>query len=199
MNVPATRAEAISVGATRYFTGVPCPKGHLSERSVSGSTCVECKAAASKCKSAERYQRWKARDPGRYARRLAEVQALRSGGRYRETEDNYRIKAQREKLVANARKRAKDRGLDFDISVEALDWPEICPALGVRIAYASKTVRGVQKYGPSLDRVDNAKGYVVGNVRVISLRANVLKRDATPDELMALAVYSARAKRVFGA
>ena len=36
---------------------------------------------------------------------------------------------------------------------------------------------------PSLDRIDGAKGYVKGNVRVISHRANMLKNDATIEEL----------------
>jgi hypothetical protein len=36
---------------------------------------------------------------------------------------------------------------------------------------------------PSLDRIDNNKGHVKGNVRMISYRANVLKSDATVEEL----------------
>jgi hypothetical protein len=36
---------------------------------------------------------------------------------------------------------------------------------------------------PSLDRIDPSKGYVKGNVRVISARANLLKNDATVGEL----------------
>jgi hypothetical protein len=40
---------------------------------------------------------------------------------------------------------------------------------------------------PTLDRIDNSKGYIVGNVWVISMRANRLKSDATVDELMMLA------------
>jgi hypothetical protein len=41
--------------------------------------------------------------------------------------------------------------------------------------------------GASLDRIDHQKGYVPGNVRVISLRANLLRKDITPEELRALA------------
>lgn len=37
-----SRADAKSAGLARYFTGKPCPRGHLSERHVSGWTCVEC-------------------------------------------------------------------------------------------------------------------------------------------------------------
>jgi hypothetical protein len=39
---------------------------------------------------------------------------------------------------------------------------------------------------PSLDRIDNTKGYVPGNVWVISWRANDLKRNATLEELKLL-------------
>lgn len=36
------RAKAKAAGQTRYFTGVPCPKGHVSERLVSNWTCIAC-------------------------------------------------------------------------------------------------------------------------------------------------------------
>jgi hypothetical protein len=43
--------------------------------------------------------------------------------------------------------------------------------------------------GASLDRIDREKGYVPGNVRVISLRANLLRKDITYKELRALADF----------
>jgi hypothetical protein len=42
---------------------------------------------------------------------------------------------------------------------------------------------------PSVDRVDNACGYVKGNIRVISARANHLKSDATVEEIRSLLAY----------
>lgn len=42
---------------------------------------------------------------------------------------------------------------------------------------------------PSLDRVDVGKGYIPGNVRVVSFKANKFKSDHTIDEIMALARY----------
>lgn len=38
-----TRKEAIARGLNRYFTGNPCPKGHLSERMVCDWKCVQCR------------------------------------------------------------------------------------------------------------------------------------------------------------
>lgn len=40
-----TRKEAISLGLERYFTGRPCPHGHIAMRRVSGA-CVECANSA---------------------------------------------------------------------------------------------------------------------------------------------------------
>jgi len=37
-----TRFDAIQEGLKYYFTGVPCPKGHVSKRKVHNSTCYQC-------------------------------------------------------------------------------------------------------------------------------------------------------------
>ena len=37
-----SRLEPKKAGLKRYFTGRPCPHGHVSERWVSGTGCVEC-------------------------------------------------------------------------------------------------------------------------------------------------------------
>jgi hypothetical protein len=37
-----SRQEAKARGLKRYFTGEPCPKGHVTERHVSSGTCCEC-------------------------------------------------------------------------------------------------------------------------------------------------------------
>lgn len=40
---PVTRAEAKKRGLTRYFTGKPCKRGHIAERSVVMAACIECR------------------------------------------------------------------------------------------------------------------------------------------------------------
>lgn len=39
---PTARAKAKSLGQKRYWTGNPCPSGHVADRYTSTGTCVEC-------------------------------------------------------------------------------------------------------------------------------------------------------------
>lgn len=75
------------------------------------------------------------------------------------------------RLFYRAKKRAKDKRLPFDITVKDITVPEFCPVL--------KTPMDV----PSLDRIIPTNGYVKGNIRVISNRANMLKNNATAEEI----------------
>lgn len=38
-----TRDKARALGLTRYFSGKPCPHGHIDERSTANGTCLTCK------------------------------------------------------------------------------------------------------------------------------------------------------------
>lgn len=87
-------------------------------------------------------------------------------------------------LLHQAKTRAKRNGVPFSITVNDFEIPDVCPALGIPVFKGD----GVMHDGsPSLDRKDNALGYVPGNVYVVSWRANNLKKDATADELRAIA------------
>lgn len=88
-----------------------------------------------------------------------------------------------------SRTRAAKTGVDHTITVEDIDWPTHCPVLGVELQYTGG--RGTNHdASPSLDRWDNAKGYVPGNVYVISLRANKLKNNANAEELERVFLYA---------
>ena len=41
-HLPRTRQDAKAVGATQYYTGLPCERGHLSLRATKG-TCIACR------------------------------------------------------------------------------------------------------------------------------------------------------------
>ena len=78
--------------------------------------------------------------------------------------------------------------IDFDLSVDDIEFPSHCPVLGIELNYFSEII---SNNSPSLDRFDPNGGYVKGNVILISMRANRLKMNANPEELMAIAKYAA--------
>lgn len=86
-------------------------------------------------------------------------------------------------LLIAARRRAKKNNLEFNIDIDDILIPTVCPVLKIPIFPSEEATDN----SPSLDRVDVNKGYVKGNVMVISNRANKLKRDATLQELWLMA------------
>lgn len=110
--------------------------------------------------------------------------------KYAEYQRNSRRRNARQHLVYDARARAKRNGIPCDITAEDLEWPTNCPVFGVELLYARGAEGGRRTNSATLDRRDNTKGYVKGNVFVISHRANRIKSDATPAEIAALARYA---------
>lgn len=91
-------------------------------------------------------------------------------------------------VLPQIRHRARKAGVEFSITAEDIPLPLVCPVLDIPLVIG--TGKGLNRMdSPSVDRIDNAKGYVPGNVRVISTRANLLKKDATLDELRRLVAY----------
>jgi len=83
-------------------------------------------------------------------------------------------------MLSDARRRAKKKQLDFNISLDDVVLPSVCPVLGITLQIGADNIDS----SPSLDRLDPSKGYVKGNVNVISYRANTLKNNATSEELL---------------
>lgn len=83
-------------------------------------------------------------------------------------------------MLYSARVRAEKKGLAFDLVVSDITIPEICPLLGIPIYKGDKYNKA---NSPSLDRIDNTKGYIKGNAWIISNKANAMKHNATLDEL----------------
>lgn len=79
-----------------------------------------------------------------------------------------------------AKNRARRRGIEFNIEESDIVIPDICPLLEIPIEYGT---RANYDRSPSLDRIDNNKGYIKGNVWVISQKANAMKNSATFEEL----------------
>ena len=81
---------------------------------------------------------------------------------------------------------AKRVGKKWDIEFGDLEFPTHCPVLGLELDYFAETT---QENSPSFDCVDSTKGYVKGNVVIISWRANRIKNDGTASEHRAIASF----------
>lgn len=79
-----------------------------------------------------------------------------------------------------AKYRAAKKGMKYDISLHDVVIPERCPLLGIALSLTNGVLAD---NSPTLDRIDNSKGYVKGNVWVISSRANTVKRDLDLPEM----------------
>lgn len=88
-------------------------------------------------------------------------------------------------MWSRAKYRAAHKGREFTITKEDIVIPERCPLLGIPLV-CHRGKGSQQGNSPSLDRKDPEKGYIKGNVWVISNRANTLKNDATIKELKML-------------
>jgi hypothetical protein len=86
-------------------------------------------------------------------------------------------------LVQQAGSRARRLGLDFDLTEADLTLPATCPVFGIPLVVGA----GRKHDGsPSLDRVDNSRGYTKDNTVVVSFRANRAKNDLSLAELQTL-------------
>ena len=89
-------------------------------------------------------------------------------------------------LWYTAKKRAYKKGIEFSITQEDVIIPTHCPVLGIELFRGDGKLSG---NSPSLDRVDPAKGYIKGNVCVISHKLNAMKNDMTVDTVCRLLSY----------
>jgi len=85
--------------------------------------------------------------------------------------------------------RAKKVGIKVSLDINYLFsiFPKdyLCPILGTKMVWSG----GDNKNSPSLDRIVPSKGYVEGNVVWISSRANLIKQDASSEEIEKVAEW----------
>jgi len=87
-------------------------------------------------------------------------------------------------MFTRAKDRAKKANQPFNITIEDIIIPAVCPYLGIPLQVNRKK----QNDGsPSLDRINPSLGYIKGNIEVISNKANAMKYNATSEELLIFA------------
>ncbi|MCY0910859.1 hypothetical protein [Massilia antarctica] len=144
------------------------------------SACKECHAADVRARYAA--------DPEPRLRRTAE---LRKDPVVRGKINAKRNQTRRQQpaltLLRLAKVRAKQNSLPFNLELADVVIPETCPVLGLTLKWGC--AKRQIDCSPTIDRVDPQKGYVKGNIFVISWRANRLKSDASLDEMRAVVAY----------
>jgi hypothetical protein len=107
--------------------------------------------------------------------------------------DNYTIKrAHVSKLMDLAKRRAVRANVPFTLTLDYMInfAPDYCPVFGTQLLWgpgSKKNPGKPESNSPSIDRIIPEKGYVEGNVAIISTRANSIKQNATCKELYKVA------------
>lgn len=79
--------------------------------------------------------------------------------------------------VAQTKSRSLRAGIPFSITVDDLALNKVCPLLEIPL-----TFDGARNNTPSIDRIKPELGYVPGNVRIVSFKANRWKNDMSLDD-----------------
>lgn len=137
---------------------------------------------------AKRYREEIKRNPERLAQQKSRRAKYWAENKERQLEQRYDKRRQdpRRELINSIRSRARARGLEFDIDVDDIVIPDRCPILGIPLSVGIGTRTDSS---PSVDRINNDRGYVKGNVQVISFRANRIKNDASLEEMQKIVEY----------
>lgn len=118
-----------------------------------------------------------------YLKRHKRIYATRSNQKYA---DKYKDNPAKGILIT-VKNRAKRKGIKFNLTEDDIKIPKKCPVLDIEL----KPFSGSDN-SPSVDRLDPNKGYIKDNIRIISMRANSIKRDASKDEIYKIYQYMER-------
>lgn len=178
--------EFFSVMNRRNYCSIECRKNMEKFRRRNraklndSKKCVQCgtifsggrldkKYCSERCGNRKRGNKWEKLNPEK-------VKANR---------DRTRELSWRGYLLSRIKHKSKNLGIPFDLCPSDLDAPDKCSVLGIELNYRNRG-SGYHTDSPSIDRITPKLGYIRGNIRIISARANLLKNDATIEELEAV-------------
>ena len=183
-SLPKTRREACHFGSTKYFTGKPCKRGHVVHRYTNSGTC-------SSCIGEKQAALWKAGVRQKPELRKKASDNWNASEKARQAKQKWKEKDPKRAWSVYATGGAKTRSyvkkVPFDLTSEYVQsiTPDFCPIFETKFVFT-----GNKKMCPesaSLDRLDPEKGYIMGNVVVISMKANTIKNAYNSNDLYAVA------------
>jgi hypothetical protein len=180
-SLPKSRSDAFLFGSKIYI-GAVCKNNHNSYRFTVNGVCAQCtsdstnlriKSGKTKDYSEIRNKNWN-----------SSQKAISAKQQWKERDP---VWAWIVSAVGGARTRAKYKNLAFDLTNEYIKsiTPNHCPVLGIELTFGG--TKKVSATSASIDRINPDRGYVVGNVAVISSKANIIKSNATADEIRKVA------------
>jgi hypothetical protein len=86
-------------------------------------------------------------------------------------------------MLTRCKNRAKELNIEFNLELEDIVFPVCCPVFNTKLEYAG--LKPENRY--SIDRIDSTKGYIKGNIQIISQLANTMKSNATKEQLIMFA------------
>jgi len=164
------RLIAKAQGFKRYV-GIPCINGHDGERYVRNHTCVDCHNEEKK--SSRTYA--KVGRPRKYEAFIGPPKPKHKKFVPLTETDKWIVRSKANK------KSSKRKGLSYAYYQSLI--VTHCPLLGLELTYENCGIGVVPQNYATLDRIDSNKGYVPGNVHIVSFRANTLKNSSTLEEL----------------
>ena len=155
------------------------------------SSCKKCTALY--------YKQWRENGGAQWRK-----QWYRNGGKER-TQSYIKanpVKTMTVSLISGARCRARDKNVPFDIDLEYVrsmvgenaELASHCPVFNIPLDWSRLRNNGGKPVpnSPSIDRIVPERGYVKGNIKIISFRANQIKSDASHEELKLVTSYLGR-------
>jgi hypothetical protein len=91
-------------------------------------------------------------------------------------------------MLRQAKARARKRNIFFDLTLEDIHIGESCPILGIPFEVGAEHWYN----SPSLDRINNKRGYEPDNIIVVCTMANSIKNQATPKQVKKVGKFYAK-------
>jgi hypothetical protein len=160
------------------YMGSPCIHGHDGKRYTRNGDCFLCRNAYNLNKSKKTGR--KVGRPRKYETFVGPIKPKKKWPPQPPKPTN-----EFEYWIHRSRRKNKERRVipyEHYLSL----YTKYCPLLNIELEYKNHELSKMPKNYATLDKIDPSKGYVVGNIQILSQRANTLKSDATIDELKTL-------------
>lgn len=89
-------------------------------------------------------------------------------------------------LYKSAKSRSKKYNIIFNLELNDIVIPDMCPVLGIQLVQGDKVSFDGS---PTVDRIIPELGYTKGNIIIVSMKANRIKNNSTLDELKKVYEY----------